>query len=155
MIEGTYEQFAPYWDANLAVQSEPIQGQLIYLDEKEFPRAKDARPGGFYRQLLRGESKKLGLLAVPGSDKVGERLLFAGTPAPQGVMRDQKPCYQGRQPLDSNCAFTFFMSANSYMSEGVNSCLADFKAVLLISRLNTIAFSVARPSLVQESFAIS
>ena len=47
MIDGTYEQFAPYWDANLAVQSEPIQGQLIYLDEKEFPRAKDARPADF------------------------------------------------------------------------------------------------------------
>ena len=41
------------------------------------------------------------------------------------------------------------------MSEGANSCLADFKAVLLISRLNAIAFSVAKPSLVQESFAIS
>src|SRR6516164_1357703 len=47
MINGTYEQFAPYWDANLAVQSDPIQGQLIYLDEKEFPRAKDARPADF------------------------------------------------------------------------------------------------------------
>ena len=47
IIEGTYEQFMPYWDANLAVQSDPIQGQLIYLDEKEFPRAKDARPADF------------------------------------------------------------------------------------------------------------
>jgi NitT/TauT family transport system substrate-binding protein len=26
MIDGTYEQFAPYWDANLAVHGEPIQG---------------------------------------------------------------------------------------------------------------------------------
>jgi NitT/TauT family transport system substrate-binding protein len=48
MIDGTYEQFAPYWDANLAVRSEPIQGQLMYLDEKEFPRAKEARAGEFF-----------------------------------------------------------------------------------------------------------
>jgi hypothetical protein len=41
------------------------------------------------------------------------------------------------------------------MSEDANSCLADFKAVLLISRLNTMAFSVAKASLVQESLAIS
>jgi NitT/TauT family transport system substrate-binding protein len=47
MIEGAYEQFAPYWDANLAVRSDSIQGQLMYLDEKEFPRAKDARPADF------------------------------------------------------------------------------------------------------------
>jgi NitT/TauT family transport system substrate-binding protein len=47
IIDGTYEQFAPYWDANLAVLTEPIQGQLMYLDEKEFPRAKDARAADF------------------------------------------------------------------------------------------------------------
>ena len=47
MIDGTYEQFAPYWDANLALRTEPIQGQLMYLDDKEFPRAKEARAGDF------------------------------------------------------------------------------------------------------------
>ena len=66
MIEGTYEQFAPYWDANLAVQSEPIQGQLIYLDEKEFPRAKDARPADFIDNSFAELSQDVGLLAEPG-----------------------------------------------------------------------------------------
>ena len=47
IIDGTYEQFAPYWDAALAVRIEPIQGQLMYLEEKEFPRLKDARPADF------------------------------------------------------------------------------------------------------------
>jgi NitT/TauT family transport system substrate-binding protein len=47
IIDGTYEQFAPYWDAALAAHSEPIQGQLMYLDEKDFPRAKEARPADF------------------------------------------------------------------------------------------------------------
>lgn len=48
IIDGTYEQFSPYWDAALAVRSEPIQGQLMYLDEKDFPRLKDARPADFF-----------------------------------------------------------------------------------------------------------
>ena len=66
IIDGTYEQFAPYWDANLAVHSEPIQGQLMYLDKKEFPRAKDARAGEFFRQLFRGLSQDVGIFAEPG-----------------------------------------------------------------------------------------
>jgi NitT/TauT family transport system substrate-binding protein len=47
IIDGTYEQFSPYWDAALTAHSEPIQSQLSYLDEKDFPRAKDARPADF------------------------------------------------------------------------------------------------------------
>jgi NitT/TauT family transport system substrate-binding protein len=62
MINGTYEQFAPYWDANLAVQSDPIQGQLIYLDEKEFPRAKDARPADFIDNSFAENLKSSGFL---------------------------------------------------------------------------------------------
>ena len=62
MIEGTYEQFAPYWDANLAVQSEPIQGQLIDPDEKEFPRAKDARPADFIDNSFAENTKSSGFL---------------------------------------------------------------------------------------------
>ena len=69
MIEGTYEQFAPYWDANLAVQSDPIQGQLIYLDEKEFPRAKDARPADFIDNSFAESLKSSGFLYSIGLAK--------------------------------------------------------------------------------------
>ena len=62
MIEGTYEQFAPYWDTNLAVQSDPIQGQLIYLDEKEFPRVKAARPADFIDNSFADSLKSSGFL---------------------------------------------------------------------------------------------
>ena len=62
MIDGTYDQFAPYWDANLAVQSDPIQGQLIYLDEKEFPRAKDSRPADFIDNSFAENLKTSGFL---------------------------------------------------------------------------------------------
>ena len=65
IIDGTYEQFSPYWDAALAAHSEPIQGQLSYLDEKDFPRAKDARPGDFidnsFADLLRSSGFLQGL----------------------------------------------------------------------------------------------
>ena len=62
IIDGTYEQFSPYWDANLAVHSEPIQGHLMYLDEKEFPRAKDARPAEFVDNSFADSLKSSGFL---------------------------------------------------------------------------------------------
>jgi NitT/TauT family transport system substrate-binding protein len=69
MIDGTYDQFAPYWDANLAVHSEPIQGQLVYLDEKEFPRAKDARPSDFIDNSFAENLKSSGFLQALGLPK--------------------------------------------------------------------------------------
>jgi NitT/TauT family transport system substrate-binding protein len=69
MIDGTYEQFAPYWDANLAVRGEPIQGQLMYLDEKEFPRAKDARAGEFIDNSFADYLKSSGFLQSLGATK--------------------------------------------------------------------------------------
>jgi NitT/TauT family transport system substrate-binding protein len=69
IIDGTYEQFAPYWDATLAVRSEPIQGQLMYLDEKEFPRAKDARPSDFIDNSFAEHLKTSGFLQTLGVTK--------------------------------------------------------------------------------------
>jgi NitT/TauT family transport system substrate-binding protein len=62
IIDGTYEQFSPYWDATLAVRNEPIQGQLMYLDEKEFPRAKDTRPSDFVENSFAENLKTSGFL---------------------------------------------------------------------------------------------
>lgn len=62
MIDGTYEQFAPYWDPNLALRTEPIQGQLMYLDEKEFPRAKEARAAEFIDNSFADYLKTSGFL---------------------------------------------------------------------------------------------
>jgi NitT/TauT family transport system substrate-binding protein len=69
MIDGTYEQFAPYWDANLAVHSDSIQGQLMYLDEKEFPRAKDARPSDFIDNSFAENLKSSGFIQGLGRTK--------------------------------------------------------------------------------------
>lgn len=48
LIDGTYEAFAPYWALSLAVRPEAIRAQFAYLDEKEFPKAKNADPREFY-----------------------------------------------------------------------------------------------------------
>jgi NitT/TauT family transport system substrate-binding protein len=69
IIDGTYEQFSPYWDAALAVHGEPIQGQLSYLDEKEFPRAKDARPADFYDNSFTDYLRSSGFLQGLGLTK--------------------------------------------------------------------------------------
>ena len=47
-IDGTYGAFAPYWAMSLAVRPEAIRAQFDYLDEKEFPNAKNADPKEFY-----------------------------------------------------------------------------------------------------------
>jgi len=69
MIDGTYEQFAPYWDGNLALRTEPIQGQLMYLDEKEFPRAKEARPQDFIDNDFADYLRTSGFLQSLGAPK--------------------------------------------------------------------------------------
>jgi NitT/TauT family transport system substrate-binding protein len=69
IIDGTYEQFSPYWDNALAVRSEPIQSQLSYLDEKDFPRAKDARPAEFIDNSFADYLKISGFLQGLGLTK--------------------------------------------------------------------------------------
>ena len=69
IIDGTYDQFSPYWDANLALRPEPIQGQLMYLDEKEFPRAKEARAGEFIDNSFADYLKTSGFLQSLGAAK--------------------------------------------------------------------------------------
>jgi NitT/TauT family transport system substrate-binding protein len=69
MIDGTYEQFSPYWDASLVVHLEPVQGQLVYLEEKEFPRLKDARPADFIDNSFAENLKSSGFLQTLGLTK--------------------------------------------------------------------------------------
>ena len=42
LIDETYDQYAPYWAMTLNVQREAIQAGIGYLDEKEFPQARNA-----------------------------------------------------------------------------------------------------------------
>ena len=61
-IDGTYEAFAPYWAMSLAVRPEAIRAQFEYLDEKEFPNAKNANPREFYDNSFVDALSKSGFL---------------------------------------------------------------------------------------------
>ena len=61
-LDGTYEAFAPYWSMSLAVRPEAIKGQFEYLDEKEFPNAKNADPKEFYDNSFVDALAKSGFL---------------------------------------------------------------------------------------------
>jgi NitT/TauT family transport system substrate-binding protein len=65
-IDGTYEAFAPYWAMSLAVHAEAIKGQFDYLDDKEFPNAKNADPRDFYDNSFVDVLTKSGFLKSLG-----------------------------------------------------------------------------------------
>jgi ABC-type nitrate/sulfonate/bicarbonate transport system substrate-binding protein len=47
-IDGTYDAFAPYWEMNLLVRADAIKAQFGYMDEKEFPQARNSDPKEFF-----------------------------------------------------------------------------------------------------------
>ena len=61
-IDGTYEAFAPYWAMSLAIRPEAIRAQFDYLDEKEFPNAKNADPKDFFDNSFVDALAKSGFL---------------------------------------------------------------------------------------------
>ena len=48
LAEGSYDYFAPYWALSLSVRSDAIQAQFAYMDEKEFPLAKNTDAREFF-----------------------------------------------------------------------------------------------------------
>jgi len=65
-IDGTYEAFEPYWEMNLAVRPEAIQAQFGYMDEKEFPQAKNSDPKEFFDNSFVEGLEKSGFLKSIG-----------------------------------------------------------------------------------------
>ena len=61
-IDGTYQAFAPYWAMSLAIRPEAIRAQFDYLDEKEFPNAKNADPKDFFDNSFVDALAKSGFL---------------------------------------------------------------------------------------------
>ncbi len=69
LVDGTYEAFAPYWGMNLAVREEAIQAQFGYLDEKEFPQAKEAHSKEFFDNSFVEHLEKSGFFQKIGLGK--------------------------------------------------------------------------------------
>ena len=68
-LDGTYEAFAPYWEMNLHVRGDAIQAQFAYMDEKEFPTAKNADPKEFFDNSFVDSLEKSGFLKSVGMGK--------------------------------------------------------------------------------------
>lgn len=66
MINETYEAFAPYWAKSLAVRAEVVQAWFGYLDEKEYPQARNANPREFYDNSFIDNLEKSGFFQKIG-----------------------------------------------------------------------------------------
>jgi NitT/TauT family transport system substrate-binding protein len=66
LVDGTYDAFAPYWATNLAIRPEAIRAQFDYLDEKEFPNAKNADPRDFFDNSFVNALEKSGFFRKIG-----------------------------------------------------------------------------------------
>jgi ABC-type nitrate/sulfonate/bicarbonate transport system substrate-binding protein len=65
-IDGTYDAFAPYWEMSLGVRAEAIHAQFGYMDEKEFPQAKNADPKEFFDNSFVEALEKSGFFKTVG-----------------------------------------------------------------------------------------
>ncbi|MGH7829399.1 MAG: ABC transporter substrate-binding protein [Candidatus Binatia bacterium] len=66
LAEGSYDYFAPYWAMHLAVRVEAIQAQFAYMDEKEFPQAKNTDARDFFDNSFVEHLAKSGFLQKIG-----------------------------------------------------------------------------------------
>lgn len=71
ILDASYDGYAPYWEMSAAVRDQVIRAELDYLDEKEFPKAKNSNPKEFFdnsfvENLERsGFFKSVGLVKTP------------------------------------------------------------------------------------------
>jgi len=65
-VDGTYEAFAPFWAMSLAVRPEAIRAQFDYVDEKEFPNAKNADSREFFDNSFVDSLEKSGFFQKLG-----------------------------------------------------------------------------------------
>ena len=66
LAEGSYDYFAPYWASSLSVRSDAIQAQFAYMDEKEFPLAKNTDAREFFDNSFVDYLAKSGFLQKIG-----------------------------------------------------------------------------------------
>ena len=71
MVDEAYEAFAPHWANSLAVRMEVVQAWFGYLDEKEYPQARNADPREFYDNSFVDRLEKVGLFPKDWVGKIG------------------------------------------------------------------------------------
>lgn len=66
ILDASYDAYAPYLETNLAVRDQVIRAELDYLDEKEFPKAKNANPREFFDNSFVENLERSGFFASIG-----------------------------------------------------------------------------------------
>jgi NitT/TauT family transport system substrate-binding protein len=69
MLDDAYEAYAPYWETSFAVQDQTIRAELSYLNEKEFPQAKNTNPREFFDNSFVERLEKAGFYRAIGIDR--------------------------------------------------------------------------------------
>jgi NitT/TauT family transport system substrate-binding protein len=69
MLDASYDAYAPYWEMSLGVRDQVIRAELDYLNEKEFPQARNANPKEFFDNSFVDNLGRSGFLASIGYGK--------------------------------------------------------------------------------------
>jgi ABC-type nitrate/sulfonate/bicarbonate transport system substrate-binding protein len=69
MLDDAYEAYAPYWETSFTVQDQTIRAELSYLNEKEFPQAKNANSREFFDNSFVERLEKAGFYRAIGIDR--------------------------------------------------------------------------------------
>ena len=69
VLDDTYEFYAPYFVANLAMRREQLQTWFSYLDDKEYPQAAKAKLNDFYDNSFVEALEKSGFFQKLGGSK--------------------------------------------------------------------------------------
>ena len=69
IIDASYDAYGPYLEMSLSVRDTVIRAELDYLDEKEFPKLKNANPREFFDNSFVEALEKSGFFASIGFGK--------------------------------------------------------------------------------------
>lgn len=68
-LDDAYDAYAPHWETSFAVRDQVIRAELSYLNEKEFPQAKNANSREFFDNSFVEKLEKAGFFRAIGIDR--------------------------------------------------------------------------------------
>jgi ABC-type nitrate/sulfonate/bicarbonate transport system substrate-binding protein len=69
MLDDAYNAYVPHWETSFAVRDETMRAELGYLNEKEFPQAKNTNPKEFFDNSFVERLEKAGFYRGIGIDR--------------------------------------------------------------------------------------
>ena len=68
-LDDAYDAYASYWETSFAVRDQVIRAELGYLNEKEFPQAKNANSRKFFDNSFVEKLEKAGFFRAIGINR--------------------------------------------------------------------------------------